>query len=186
MEKEMIKEAIETQIRSLEYKLELLRKFDCCQLKKMDTIHLNRSDMNNDSLKQWKDTFPPKDTKCLYFFKTNEKHFQIIKELFPKVETEEIAYSMFNEKNESIDSFLYVGSSSDMFKRFKEHCGIVSKGTYALRFNNWLENDIDIEFQCYYLVDSEEQAVLQNIEDGLWKLKKPLFGKLGGINTVNE
>lgn len=79
-----------------------------------------------------------------------------------------------------ISPYLYVGSSKSLRKRFKEHCGICNKATYALKLKNWIKDQpIHVEFH-YCEIPTDDQEILQNLEDGLWLRLKPVFGKYGG------
>ena len=87
--------------------------------------------------------------------------------------------SRYNDQH-PISQYLYVGSSKNLRKRFKEHCGICNKATYALKFKNWIkDHPIQLEFH-YCEIHTEDQEILQNFEDGLWMRLKPVFGKYGG------
>lgn len=87
--------------------------------------------------------------------------------------------SRFN-KQHSISPCLYVGSSQSLRKRFKEHCGLCNEATYALKFRDWLTDfPAKIEFH-YCQIHTDDQEILQSLEDGLWLRLKPVFGKYGG------
>ena len=87
--------------------------------------------------------------------------------------------SRYNDQH-LISPCLYVGSSKSLRKRFKEHCGICNKATYALKFKNWIkDHPIQLEFH-YCEIHTDDQEILQNLEDGLWLRLKPVFGKYGG------
>ena len=86
---------------------------------------------------------------------------------------------MTRKNNFELSENLYVGSSNNLHKRFKEHCGYASKSTYAIKFKEWLTDDkIEIKFN-YIKLDTDNQLILQNIENGLWKTMNPIFGKYG-------
>ncbi len=76
---------------------------------------------------------------------------------------------------------LYVGSSSDMLKRIKEHFGYGAKATFALHLAWWTEDYSDIKltlaFAEYETITDAE--TLQALEDTLWSEMNPMFGRRG-------
>lgn len=115
--------------------------------------------------------------RFIYYFFSPEP--QSIVDSFRSYSNPSNKRSRFNDKH-SITPFLYVGSSKNLRKRFKEHCGICNEATYALKFRDWLTDfPAKIEFH-YCQIHTEDQEILQNLEDGLWLSVKPIFGKYGG------
>ena len=119
----------------------------------------------------------PKHGRFIYYFYSEDA--QSIVDSFQNDPDPNYKRSRFNTNHE-ISPHLYVGSSKSLQKRFKEHCGICNKATYALKFQNWIkDHPIQLEFHyCEILTDDQE--ILQNLEDGLWLRLKPVFGKYGG------
>lgn len=118
--------------------------------------------------------------KFIYYFTTNQQ--QEVSSLFKKFAAKKTDIKLARHNGHEIEKSksLYVGSSNSLQKRFKEHCGLSSKTTYAIKFRDWLTDDnIEIEFH-YFQLDKADQNILQNIEDGLWKTMNPVFGKFGG------
>lgn len=86
------------------------------------------------------------------------------------------AYPRFNCQSE----FLYVGSSFNIFQRFKEHLGYGSKKTYSLQLAHWASN-LNLELDFIYAKYPEDivHDVIQVIEDTLWDILSPMFGRRG-------
>jgi hypothetical protein len=73
-----------------------------------------------------------------------------------------------------------VGSCSDLNKRITEHLGRASDSTYALRFSEWLHlMSSKTKITCYYFKIDAEQNALQKLENEIWDILKPMFGKKG-------
>jgi hypothetical protein len=118
----------------------------------------------------------PSTGKFIYFFNTNQSDL-VFGHFLNYKNKENIKLTRKNNFDKSEN--LYVGSSNNLHKRFKEHCGYASKSTYAIKFKEWLTDDkIEIKFN-YIKLNTENQLILQNIENGLWKTMKPIFGKYG-------
>lgn len=86
------------------------------------------------------------------------------------------AYCRVNEAS----SLLYVGSSSSLHSRIQQHLGFGNRGTYAMQLSHWLpavEGELSIE--AWHFGPAVDGAVLQAIEDGLWAINKPMFGRQG-------
>lgn len=77
-------------------------------------------------------------------------------------------------------ALLYVGSSSDLVSRIKQHLGFGSKGTYAMQLCHWLP-DIEgsLRIQAWRFSKEIDGTVVQAIEDGLWASTRPMFGRQG-------
>lgn len=86
------------------------------------------------------------------------------------------AYPRFNRQSE----FLYVGSSFNISQRFKEHLGYGSKKTYSIQLAHWASN-LNLELDFIYAKYPEDIAhdVIQVIEDTLWDILSPMFGRRG-------
>lgn len=77
-------------------------------------------------------------------------------------------------------ALLYVGSSSDLDSRIKQHLGFGNKGTYAMQLRHWLpEREGMLRIQAWRFSKEIDGAVVQAIEDGLWASNKPMFGRQG-------
>lgn len=86
------------------------------------------------------------------------------------------AYPRFNRQSE----FLYIGSSFNISQRFKEHLGYGSKKTYSIQLAHWASN-LNLELDFIYAKYPEDIAhdVIQVIEDTLWDILSPMFGRRG-------
>lgn len=143
-------------------------------------ISFNLNHVLNDSdLKELAKSLPIKG-KFIYYFTTNQQlEVSNLFREFIAIKTD-IKFARYNGHELEKCQSLYVGSSSSLRKRFREHCGLSSKQTYALKFRNWMTADnVEIQFH-YFQLSNVTQDILQNIEDGLWKTMLPVFGKLGG------
>lgn len=159
------------QIKLLQETLEKLNKLN--EPSEQKTISFSIKDILDDSGIEKLAKQLPKSWKFIYFFTSLEYHN--IPNLFRSNHNKEIKFTKLN-KNE-VSENLYVGSSSSLRNRFKQHCGKWYKGTYAIKFRAWLTNsNIKIDFH-YFKIEASDQDVLQNIEDGLWDIMRPIFGK---------
>lgn len=80
----------------------------------------------------------------------------------------------------SVSRVLYVGSSKEITKRFREHLGYGYKGTYAMNLAYWFSDlDTYIDFFCMSCDPNINKDVIQAFEDGLWDNFKPLLGRQG-------
>ncbi|MEQ8881301.1 MAG: GIY-YIG nuclease family protein [Cyclobacteriaceae bacterium] len=85
--------------------------------------------------------------------------------------------SRYNHQHNS--EFLYVGSSKNLIQRIKQHLGDGNKRTYSLDLIYWFPKDVDIAINIYSL-SSQEQELIETIEQAIWDEAKPLFGKRSG------
>lgn len=90
--------------------------------------------------------------------------------------------------NKVISNYLYVGSSLSIKKRIREHLGFGSKSTYALHLNKWLPNIENTQLVISFLVvkenipnDNLKFNLLELVEQEIWDMKKPMFGKRSGL-----
>ncbi len=75
---------------------------------------------------------------------------------------------------------LYVGSSSSLMSRLKQHLGFGPKGTYAMQICHWLPAiDGALQIQVWRFAEDIPREVVQAIEDGLWAASNPMFGRQG-------
>ena len=79
----------------------------------------------------------------------------------------------------------YVGSSSNIVRRFNDHLGYGPQGTYALHLSSWArELSIPLEIVVLrYDVEGYEVELRENVigalEDALWTTLNPMFGRKG-------
>ncbi len=127
----------------------------------------------------------PKKGKWIYSLTTDQP--ETIAEIFGKMSKEDKKewklprYNGFSGNNS-----LYVGSSNSLRKRIEEHCGFGYKGTFSLKLNRFVcADNIAFELKCFE-IETDNQTILQNIEDGLWRELKPMFGKPGSNNRLKR
>jgi len=76
--------------------------------------------------------------------------------------------------------YLYVGSSSDISKRIKEHLGFGYRKTYAMNLAFWCNGlNLDTDIVCMRYNPNIKKDIIQAFEDGLWDHLKPLLGRQG-------
>ena len=79
---------------------------------------------------------------------------------------------------------LYVGSKQkDLQKRFLQHLGLIDKNersVSSLYMKDWWGDNGSIDIIIYHYGNRINYDQLQIIEDAIWNVKKPLFGKRGG------
>ena len=74
---------------------------------------------------------------------------------------------------------LYVGQSKTLITRFWQHMGYGHKGTYSMHLKHWLKGfDKPLNFS-YYEFPEYSNDTIQALEDGLWDILMPMFGKKG-------
>jgi hypothetical protein len=75
---------------------------------------------------------------------------------------------------------LYVGSSRSMGKRLREHLGYGAAGTYALQLAHWATPlSLQLDFVCAKYPEDTPPEVMQALEDTLWQVRRPMFGRRG-------
>jgi hypothetical protein len=87
------------------------------------------------------------------------------------------AYARLNDVNK----VLYVGSSSSLGRRFREHLGYGARGTYALHLSHWARNLIPMRlfFTAARYPPGVDSQLLGLMEDQLWDTLRPMFGRRG-------
>jgi len=83
-----------------------------------------------------------------------------------------------NDVNDS--TAVYVGSSQKIGQRLQQHLYTCARGTYALKMHLWCPvavNSIAVEIAV--VRGNIQAAVIQDIEDALWRSSRPMFGKIG-------
>jgi len=86
------------------------------------------------------------------------------------------AYARLN----NISKVLYVGSSSSLGRRFREHLGYGARGTYALHLSHWARSlFINISLVAARYPAEVDPEVLGLMEDQLWDTLEPMFGRRG-------
>ncbi|SFJ49802.1 hypothetical protein [Olleya namhaensis] len=91
--------------------------------------------------------------------------------------------SKYNKTN---SSFLYVGSSiTDFYSRIKNHFGTRGTRVYSMHLSKWDNNiSYDLIINTYEIKSSNkmatEQKLIELIEQQVWELLQPNFGKKSG------
>ncbi len=139
-----------------------------------------RAGVSRETLKQAFGGEPNKDRVSIYAISTNQASIDAVVRDFKaeKVRRGKEAYlSRLNENLDSKTGALYVGGSKSILTRLHNHLNSGGK-TYSLHLHRWLrEKHGQIQVQVQFLDDCAELA--QDIEDGLWDLKRPVFGRRG-------
>jgi hypothetical protein len=114
-----------------------------------------------------------------YFVLHRNTDLKIIQEKITETKNNKIAGRAYPRIN-SASRFLYVGSSREITKRFKEHLGYGYKGTYAMNLAYWF-NDLGtgLKFHCMSFDPDTNKDAIQALEDGLWDYLKPQLGRRG-------
>lgn len=111
--------------------------------------------------------------RYLYFFELDnpisENELERFSQLQWKIALPKVNSPLLNQSN-----ILYVWSSKNIKRRFQEHCWFGSQKTYSLQLNSWINPNRKITF-WYIKIDSENQDILQILEDWLWENLKPIF-----------
>jgi hypothetical protein len=123
-----------------------------------------------------------REHKFIYYLETSANPDQISRAEIAfseakKHERDGRAFARFNQ----IGSNLYVGSSSSLGRRFREHLGYGARGTYALHLSQWAR-DIDLPLRfvaARYPASSVTTELLGLLEDQLWDALSPMFGRKG-------
>jgi hypothetical protein len=87
------------------------------------------------------------------------------------------AYARLNEKS---SKYFYVGSSSALGRRFREHLGYGARGTYALHLAYWGQKlELDLTLVAARYGPNVSANLVGVLEDNLWDRLKPMFGRQG-------
>jgi hypothetical protein len=127
-------------------------------------------------------TIELKQKKILPNLLQNFEHFHEQKKLKIK-NKDRVNVSKYNKTN---SSFLYVGSSmTDFYSRIKNHFGTRGKRVYSMHLSKWDNNIIyDLIINTYEIKSSNEtltdQKLIELIEQQVWELLQPNFGKKSG------
>ena len=61
-----------------------------------------------------------------------------------------------------------------------EHFGLGYSGTYALQMKNWVAGlDGSVQISIARFDAAIDRSVVQAVEDGLWQMDQPMFGRRG-------
>lgn len=172
---------IETLRKSYSAKIDALANFSPRQTVNFEySFSEIRAGVTRESLQQHFVEEPIKDRVSIYSISTHQASIDAVVRDFraEKVRNGKEAYlSRFNDNLDSSTGALYVGGSKNILTRLHNHLHAAGK-TYSLHLHRWLrEKHGQIRVQVQFLDDNADLA--QEIEDSLWDLKKPLFGRRG-------
>lgn len=119
----------------------------------------------------------------LYIFTTDSPN--LIYSKYKLFDSKSLKISKVNDYKENKTKCLYVGSGRNCRSRLSQHLGITikSNGTYSLHLKKVLGSKADkAKFSIYVLSlgNDVDQLLMQSLEDSLWKMLSPCFGKVGG------
>lgn len=92
-------------------------------------------------------------------------------------EGNELKISKFNENTSNT---IYVGTSKALKTRLNQHFGYANKTTYSLHLIRWFPKNIDLTLGIYK-VSTDNKLGIELIEQTIWDMKKPQFGKRSGL-----
>jgi hypothetical protein len=81
--------------------------------------------------------------------------------------------------NDKQSDYLYIGRSQKLRSRLRQHLGATNEGIFAMHMLRWsagLECKIEVSF---YKFESQDNLIVQALEDGLWQSFCPMFGRKG-------
>lgn len=88
----------------------------------------------------------------------------------------------YARRHGTLSKFLYVGRSSSIKKRIKEHLGFGARQTYALNLAAWASSlNVAFLLECATYDPSVQASTLSNLEDTLWSRSSPMFGRQGSL-----
>ncbi len=89
-------------------------------------------------------------------------------------------FARVNSNHNGHQGVLYVGSSKTIGARIKQHLGYSYPATYSLQIDAWKDGlDGGVRLEILRFVAGTPTHVLQAVEDALWALLKPAFGRQG-------
>jgi len=92
----------------------------------------------------------------------------------------EFKLSRFNDDHPASES-VYVGTSQDMFERFRSHIGVgTGQSTYGLYLAKWaqgVKTSFRVEYSAFNTIEACDMELIEGV---LWDSLKPMFGKKGG------
>lgn len=104
-----------------------------------------------------------------------------IRGAFMEAKAQEKRDRAYARLNEHTSRCFYVGSSSNLPKRIREHLGYGAKSTFSLHLAHWAEGFPELKLvltAAMYPVGTESE-ILQALEDTLWERNRPMFGRKG-------
>jgi len=144
-------------------------------------LNTDFSDALRKEIRVWEKQYP----KSLYIYiyrATSDSDLRKINSEYELTREKNIgkrAFARINKDNRE-SNVLYVGSSRSIGQRTKDHLGFSSKSVFALQIYHWSrELDGYVELDILRFEPITDYDVIQSIEDGLWDIHKPMFGRQG-------
>ena len=138
-----------------------------------------------DKVRRWAD----RGAKFLYYLQViGQPDFDAIRKAYSDSRNRDKgkrAYARFIKRplppaTEKPSTCLYVGSSSNISLRLKEHLGFGASSTFSLQLAHWARGlHLELQFICAKYGGLATPDVYQALEDTLWDLAQPMFGRKG-------
>lgn len=142
-------------------------------------IHKNCLEEHMKELQAWVKSSP---TRTSYIYRISTEDSTSCKQFYDafshakSTKHEERAYARIHKES----NIFYVGSSSSLMSRFKQHLGMGHKDTYAMHINRWIPDiEGELQIQVWRFSADVPAEVIQAVEDGLWSESNPMFGRKG-------
>jgi hypothetical protein len=123
-----------------------------------------------------------KGHRFIYFLQTDAESavLEAVHARYSNAKSQELVGRAYARLNEPPKKYLYVGSSSSLGRRFREHLGYGARGTYALHLAHWSEGvNLNLELVVARYVPRVSGNIIGALEDQLWDALKPMFGRQG-------
>ena len=103
-----------------------------------------------------------------------------VRDRFSNAKNHEFGGRAYARLNEPRTKQLYVGSSSSLGRRFREHLGYGARGTYALHLAHWSRDlHLTLQLTAARYPPSVREQLIGALEDQLWEILRPMFGRQG-------
>jgi hypothetical protein len=128
------------------------------------------------------DQWVKKECRFIYVLMANSapEHLARIHDLYSDAKTRERGDRAYARLNSQPSTYIYVGSSASIGRRFREHLGYGARRTYALHLAFWAHDlPMDLELSAARYPPTASEALVGVLEDQLWDSLKPMFGRQG-------
>ncbi|MEZ5125327.1 MAG: hypothetical protein R2826_03645 [Thermoleophilia bacterium] len=118
---------------------------------------------------------------CLYYLECRSADIDLdkVEEAFVHAKARKAPARAYPRLN-SPGACLYVGCSRSLAKRLREHLGYGAETTYALQLAHWaIPLSLQLGFFCAKYTEETPPGVMQALEDTLWGIRRPMFGRRG-------
>lgn len=186
-----IKYGIQSELAAISKELEKVEIKEPKSIFEVGIEELFSADSMNLILKQKvKDYFSNFDEEVIYTVGLKGcEDYSVINNAFDKAKSSKKGGKAFSKYNNVKSGILYVGSSKSKYlvARMRNHLGIGSRTVYSLHLKDWLPKNLNctIEIRVFeiHIPNNSIQLVkmLELVEQGLWDVNKPLFGKRSGL-----